>query len=75
MIKMFESFPVTKDEKVGAESKKVPELMWFHGVKNVRGAEHCNTWPFDPSDTDIKTLDGISSKISRTWPTQELDGD
>ena len=43
---------VTEDSKVGAESKRVAELMWQHGVNNVRGAEHCNTWPFDKSDID-----------------------
>jgi uncharacterized protein (DUF3820 family) len=52
VIQVHEVIRVTEDSKVGAESMLVAELMWRHGVNNVRGAEHCNTWPFDRRDTD-----------------------
>jgi predicted GIY-YIG superfamily endonuclease len=52
VMRIHETFVVKEEEKVGAESKKVAELMWLHGVNRVRGAEHCNSWPFDTRDTD-----------------------
>ena len=52
VVRVHEVSAVADESKVGVESRRVAELMWRHGVNQVRGAEHCNTRPFDISDKE-----------------------